>query len=372
MEGNAGDLGPNVVDSELGAEPQTSNGKRKRTDLTEYKGTLEEFWKKGMQNKRTDRAKELIKEAAVVTGLEEDIVEHWVYNRRVRVKPPSGVPSRASQTFTITAEKAISGYNLHNREFFRGKSGRSVTKDAAAAWRGLSAEQKKKFNTRAAQMKMAQPSQCNEGVRQRDIKKLYKRVHETLKKLQDCGCDAYFMATNHNTKKVLMDGTPAGVDFMKKNYPEMLWDFGTGVLDKSDKTDSTVRGMQDEVMAMLNEKWQLASGTNTSFPYSKLKEKVVLEGWPEGIQFGKPRGMGEDRLKPILSCKDKIVVKVREAQPGCSKDSDGPNAEDNLLQIEEALADAASADAGMEYALVQSWCPEEAEELPLAQLSRDA
>eukprot|EP00058_Branchiostoma_floridae_P022036 XP_002607526.1 hypothetical protein BRAFLDRAFT_106474 [Branchiostoma floridae] len=64
--------------------------------------------------------------------------------------------------------------------FCQGKSGSNVTKDAAAAWRSLTAQQKQEYKNRAAQMMMAQPSECSEGVRARDIKRLYKKAHETV------------------------------------------------------------------------------------------------------------------------------------------------------------------------------------------------
>ncbi|XP_078685562.1 uncharacterized protein LOC144918569 [Branchiostoma floridae x Branchiostoma belcheri] len=280
------------------AEPhQGSKAKRARMDLTPYKPTLEEYWERGMQTTKSTLGKELLEEVVQRTGLTKKIVKDWIGNKKTKFRKQNAGPSTSSSpstsadadTFSITRQRAISGYNLFKREFFRGKSGNGVTTQAASAWRGMGQEQKAAYNSRAANMKPAVPQEISEDAREREVRKLYKRAKETLNKLQSCGCDAYFMAVNHNTNKAMQHGTDAGLKYMAENMQICY-------------QDDTKKMMQDEVMDLLTQKWQLSSGATSRFPYAKLRRgEIALEGLPENFAMAKPREMGVDRLRKLLA-----------------------------------------------------------------------
>ncbi|KAI8486710.1 hypothetical protein Bbelb_354580 [Branchiostoma belcheri] len=291
------------------------------------------------------------------------ILSDWIGNKKTKFRKQNAGPSTSSSpstsadadTFFITRQRAISGYNLFKREFFRGKSGNGVTTQAASAWRGMGQEQKAAYNSRAANMKPAVPQEISEDAREREVRKLYKRAKETLNKLQSCGCDAYFMAVNHNTNKAMQHGTDAGLKYMAEKHPDLLWEFGTSV--SGGDQDDTKKMMQDEVMDLLTQKWQLSSGATSRFPYAKLRRgEIALEGLPENFAMAKPREMGVDRLRKLLACKDRIVVKVKES---IEEDPQAPSgAEERLRALERNIA---SVEAGTEYVLDE-------EDVPLSKL----
>ncbi|KAI8511856.1 hypothetical protein Bbelb_109560 [Branchiostoma belcheri] len=334
------------------AEPhQGSKAKRARMDLTPYKPTLEEYWERGMQTTKSTLGKELLEEVVQRTGLTKKIVKDWIGNKKTKFRKQNAGPSTSSSpstsadadTFSITRQRAISGYNLFKREFFRGKSGNGVTTQAASAWRGMGQEQKAAYNSRAANMKPAVPQEISEDARERE-----------LNKLQSCGCDAYFMAVNHNTNKAMQHGTDAGLKYMAEKHPDLLWEFGTSV--SGGDQDDTKKMMQDEVMDLLTQKWPVIRG-NQPLSNAKLRRgEIALEGLPENFAMAKPREMGVNRLRKLFACKDRIVVKVKES---IEEDPQAPSgAEERLQALERNIA---SVEAGTKYVLDE-------EDVPLSKL----
>ncbi|KAI8493214.1 Fibrinogen- domains (FReDs) [Branchiostoma belcheri] len=286
-------------------------------DMAPHKETLVALWERGMKSNNTQIGKELVEEAIQTTGLEKWRVLQWMHNYRTKLISQETQSQEVQEEphRSITAKRKTNGYDLFRKEHLAGKSGASATRDAGYAWSAIKdTALGKEYEEKAKKIKLLEPKDCDSRQKQKEIRKLYSQLNETLQKLQACGCDAVAAVYNHNTKDVYVDGTPEGSRMM----PNLAWDFGVcfgGPGNKpKDGTDGT-KALKEEVMALLTEKWRLTSGKSTRFPYAALKRgEVSVEGLPEDFNLKKPGEMGREKLQVILDRREEISVKPQSAE----------------------------------------------------------
>ncbi|KAM4614816.1 uncharacterized protein ACJ7VT_010059 [Polymixia lowei] len=194
---------------------------------------LESMWAEGVQNHSSEENKLKVQQVAAATGLVDEQIKVWIYNRNRKKKVGGGrTKKKRLSGSTNKACSSIKGLT-HSDTEKTGQDVFEVVESGGARQEQNDPGQDTSFQEAESSRAIMELPLENQEQQQETAAQLIQSVEGKIQKLQDCNCEVLVMVYNQSSGSLYTTGTPKGLDFLTSQNPGIHWQFAGAMSNSS-------------------------------------------------------------------------------------------------------------------------------------------